>query len=208
MFKGTQDWRILPPGPKALANQTRIERLKKGGKRSQRTSNRLMKHHQNESSPLSTLISAALTDITGTPKDAVCGIDKQGQVGCLILFIIIAVLLIETRLSPCCCRSGARYLIGDPKGRPYFFPMSCVHFCRCPWGERQLLHLQCKLQNAQTFVHVHTRVCIFSMHCVFLMQLPSISPRTQQLFRMIKALCISHMKALFMVLRCFDLKMN
>lgn len=208
MFKGIQDWRILSPGLKALANQTRVEQLKKGGKRSQRTSNRLMKHHQNESSPLSTLISAALTDITGTPKDAVCGIDKQGQVGCLILFIIIAVLLIETCLSPCCCRSGVRYLIGDPRSRSYFFPVPCIPFCRCPRGERQLLHLQCTLQNAQTFLHVHTRLCTFSMHCVFLIQLPSISPRTQQLFRMIKALRISHMKALSTVLRCFDLKMN
>lgn len=48
--------------------------------------------------PLSGLISA-LTDIISTRKDAVCGIDKQGQVGCLISLVIIAMLLIDTSLS-------------------------------------------------------------------------------------------------------------
>lgn len=48
--------------------------------------------------PLSGLI-FALTDIISTRKDAVCGIDKQGQVGCLISLVIIAMLLIDTSLS-------------------------------------------------------------------------------------------------------------
>lgn len=69
---------------------------KKGTKK--KTSNRLMKHHQKWKFPLSGLISA-LTDIISTRKDAVCGIDKQGQVGCLISLVIIAMLLIDTSLS-------------------------------------------------------------------------------------------------------------
>ena len=43
---------------------------------------------------------SALTDIIGTPKAAVCGIDKRCQVGCLISVVIITMLLIDTGLSP------------------------------------------------------------------------------------------------------------
>lgn len=49
--------------------------------------------------PLSVLI-PALTDIIGTPQAAVCGIDKQCQVGCLISVVIITMLLIDAGLSP------------------------------------------------------------------------------------------------------------
>lgn len=147
----------------------------------QRTSNRLMKHHQNESSPLSVLISAALTNIIATPKDAVCGIDKQGQVGCLILFMIIAVLLIDTCLPSCCHRSGDDICLANPEVDIIFHPVPFVPFCLCPWEEISHLCLQGKLQNAQAFLNVHTSVCKIFMQRVFLMQLWSICPRTQQL---------------------------
>lgn len=71
-----------------------------------------MKYHQNESSP-SALI-PALTDIIGTLKAAVCGIDKQCQVGRLISVVIITMLLIDTCLSPTAAGPGVKHLICVP----------------------------------------------------------------------------------------------
>lgn len=66
-----------------------------------------MKYHQNESSP-SALI-PALSDIIGTLKAAVCGIDKQCQVGRLISVVIITMLLIDTGLSPTAAGPGETF---------------------------------------------------------------------------------------------------
>lgn len=95
--------------------------------------------------PLSGLISA-LTDIISTRKDAVCGIDKQGQVGCLISLVIIAMLLIDTSLS---LAAASPLKTFDPHGKslPERSPgvpvtsISAANGNGWGWGHMQSLYL-------------------------------------------------------------------
>lgn len=75
----------------------------------------------------------ALTEITGTPKDDVCGTDMQGQVGRLISAVIITMLLIDTTLSPSAAGPGETF---DPSIVTSAYPREVpLRTCRlCPWG--------------------------------------------------------------------------
>lgn len=170
---------------KAFANQARVRpKRKKDQKKKKKKKN--FKQIDEASSKWEfsySVLIPALTDIIGTPKTAVCGIDKQCQVGCLISVVIIMMLLIDTGLSPTAAGPGETF---DPCSLKYTCPwevlQSTCHFC--PWGEIKHLRQESLWIFLQVWASFFTH-CPFIINCVCLMILPNISQSTPQPFHLI-----------------------
>lgn len=150
---------------KAFANQARVQQKKRGKKGTKKKKKKNFKQIDETSSkwkfPLSGLISA-LTDIIGTRKDAVCGIDKQGQVGCLISLAIITMLLIDTSLSLPAASPDKTF---DPCSKS--IPERSLCSCRLsPWGKFKCVSLQGHIQSLKIFLH--DGVCSFTEYFTIL----------------------------------------
>lgn len=74
------------------------------------------------------MLSTALTDSTGTPKEAAFGINKQCHAGCLISVVIIWMILIDPVLSPTAAGPGETF---DPfslkRACPWEVSLSTCH---------------------------------------------------------------------------------